>query len=376
MKQKLLIFHPYLAPYRIDFFNNINKHFILKIYFQFENDPAQNFDLKTIKENVNFNYEYVLEGFKFFTQSIRFGIFNIIKKEVPDIIITHEFGFFSFAVLIFRFFNKKKIKWLISTDDSIEILDSIPSHRSIAKRILLNFVDGLITISSDSRNWHLQNYPSLHNKIFDLPILHNEKKFRLKLQESLNISKDYVKEFNLENKKIILFVGRLVEEKGILNLIKIFNSIPDKKVSLIIVGDGKLNNSIKQIISQNNDKRVLLVGRYDGLNLLAWYNISSFFILPSNYEPFGAVVNEALLAGNHVICSKNAGASCLINEGENGTLINPLDNIEIRNTLIKFITESEVISKSNLRVRKSLLKIKFNNKMESFFNFFNENSIN
>ena len=373
MKHKVLVFHPYLAPYRIDFFNEISKKTNLKVYFQFENDPSQKFDLKTIKDLVNFKYEYTLDGFKIFTQNVRFGVFKIIKKEVPDTIITHEFGFFSFAVLMFKLFCKNKIKWFITTDDSIDILRKLPFYRIVAKSIFFNFIDGLITISTVSKNWHEKKYSSLNHKVFDLPILHNERKFRENLELSLNISKDYLRKYDLENKKIILFVGRLVEEKGVLNLVKIFNSISNKNAVLLIVGDGDLISSLNQFISNNNAKRVFLMGRFDGLKLLAWYNISSLFVLPSKYEPFGAVVNEALLAGNYVLCSRNAGASCLIHEGLNGTLINPYDETEIRNKLIKCLSETNVVTENNLNVRESFLKLNTTKKMTDFFDFINLN---
>jgi len=47
--------------------------------------------------------------------------------------------------------------------------------------------------------------------------------------------------------------------------------------------------------------------------LHAWYLCSSGFVLPSIYEPFGAVVDEALIFGLKVLCSKYAGSSYLIN---------------------------------------------------------------
>ena len=93
--------------------------------------------------------------------------------------------------------------------------------------------------------------------------------------------------------------------------------------------------------------------------------------MPSKHEPFGAVVNEALLAGIYTLCSKHAGSSCLINEGENGMLINPSDNDHIRNSLIKCIDETELFIDSKLSVRKSLLKENFSKKMIRFYNFLN-----
>ena len=91
MKRKVLIFHPYLAPYRIDFFNMVDKYFSLNVVFQYKNDPSQDFNLKILKEEVEFNYDYLLKGFKVFTQNIRYGTWEFINRTKPEIIVTHEF---------------------------------------------------------------------------------------------------------------------------------------------------------------------------------------------------------------------------------------------------------------------------------------------
>lgn len=61
----------------------------------------------------------------------------------------------------------------------------------------------------------------------------------------------------------------------------------------------------------------------EGDDLYVWYKAADTLVLPSYREPFGAVVNEALLAGCKCVVSKNAGASCLINEGINGYTFDP-----------------------------------------------------
>jgi glycosyltransferase involved in cell wall biosynthesis len=68
----------------------------------------------------------------------------------------------------------------------------------------------------------------------------------------------------------------------------------------------------------------VLPGRYEGDELLAWYLCASGFILPSFYEPFGAVLNEALIFGLRTCCSKYAGSSYLTTVGED-QLFDPKD---------------------------------------------------
>ena len=56
---------------------------------------------------------------------------------------------------------------------------------------------------------------------------------------------------------------------------------------------------------------------------MAYYNLAQIFVLPSLYEPFGTVVNEALLSGCYTLCSSIAGSACLIDEPQNGLVFDP-----------------------------------------------------
>lgn len=111
----------------------------------------------------------------------------------------------------------------------------------------------------------------------------------------------------------MLFVGRLVDVKNLNFLIEVFSDyvLLNKNARLILVGDGDKKNELKNLVlNLNIQDYVLFTGRYENEELYAWYKIADYFILPSTSETFGAVVNEALIAGLPVLCSNLAGASC------------------------------------------------------------------
>ena len=85
---------------------------------------------------------------------------------------------------------------------------------------------------------------------------------------------------------------------------------------------------------------MLLPGRFEGEEVHAWYLCASGFVLPSLSETFGAVVNEALIFGVKVFCSKYAGASSLIHSN-NGVIFDPLNKIQILEKLNYFLDELE-----------------------------------
>lgn len=97
--------------------------------------------------------------------------------------------------------------------------------------------------------------------------------------------------------------------------------IPDSV--FVIIGDGEEREVL--INKYGNEESVKLLGRYEGDALYAWYNVAQVLILPSVREPFGAVTNEALMAGCRVLLSDVAGSGCLIDENRNGYIISPHD---------------------------------------------------
>jgi glycosyltransferase involved in cell wall biosynthesis len=157
-------------------------------------------------------------------------------------------------------------------------------------------------------------------------------------------------------------------------LLNVFKKIIDEKAVLIIVGsnDGNFGSKKSSFIDINQyktDNRVIFTDRLDSDDLYSFYNLSSCLVLPSIYEPFGAVVSEALNAGNIVLCSKFAGSSILIKENENGLLFNPNDADEFEDKLINILKNIDKTSTETLRIKDSLLFDNLEKKIEDFNNF-------
>lgn len=334
MKKKILFFHPALAPYRVDFFNAIHKEFNAVFYFTFLNVANQKFAQDVLTQKCNFKCNYILNGFELFGRSVRIGLGSIIKKEKPEIIICSEYGYISIIVFIIKYFLGGNFKLYILSDDSVSISKSSNKIRSLLRNIISKNIDGIILPSIEVCNWVKKN---ISNKIktLELPIIHNEYVFRLELKESIKIANLNISKYKLFDKKVILFIGRLVEVKNLFFLIKAIARLKSNDWNLIIVGDGALMDYLKNFARDLNiiDK-IHFIGRQEGLELYSWYTFAQIFILPSTYEPFGAVVNEALLGGCKVLCSELAGASSLI-KGDNGMLFNPYHENELLTSIEK-----------------------------------------
>ena len=101
--------------------------------------------------------------------------------------------------------------------------------------------------------------------------------------------------------KVFLYVGRLAEEKNLRILLDVFNELPDLK--LLIVGQGALKDSLRN----NANSNIQFLGSMKNKELKNIYRKADVFILPSKYEPWGLVVEEALNNGTPVIVSDKVG---------------------------------------------------------------------
>ena len=137
----------------------------------------------------------------------------------------------------------------------------------------------------------------------------------------------FKKKFNIpEDRKIILYLGRVHKIKGIDFLIRAYaylkNKMNFKDAVLVIAGpdDGYLSEVKSLVHDLSVSNSVLFVGSLYGGDKLAAYVDSEVYILPSRYETFGMTVLEAYACGKPVIASDVGGLKELIVDGETGFL--------------------------------------------------------
>ena len=137
------------------------------------------------------------------------------------------------------------------------------------------------------------------------------------------IDRDYEfrRQYAADNEKIILYVGRLVYEKGIQHLIaampKILNGYNDAK--LIIAGKGGMLDELRQEAENLGlGNKVYFTGYLDAKQVQKMYKCADIAVFPSTYEPFGIVALEAMLAGVPTVVSDVGGLNEIIEHKVNG----------------------------------------------------------
>jgi glycosyltransferase involved in cell wall biosynthesis len=120
------------------------------------------------------------------------------------------------------------------------------------------------------------------------------------------------------------YVGRLSEEKGILNFV---DAIPlmlkiRGDLNFIIVGDGQLRTRIEEsLISLKLSDKVKLIGWIQRDQLVHFYNELKLLVVPSYFESIPIVAMEAMACGTPVLATAVGGVPDVITDGENGFIL-------------------------------------------------------
>lgn len=322
-KKRLLVLHPIIGPYRIDFFNALAEQYDFKCCLFMHKFPTINYDFTKIESQLVFKPIY-LEVYHITKLGIPKGFFRIVEDFKPDYVMLSECSIRPLLVHLYKFLFRKKFKTITLIDDSYDMAvggNHFSKVHALAERMMIPISNEIITVEPRVNDFFRQKY----GKGIYFPIVANEKRLKPLYDKALPLSMRYVADRRLEGKKVLLFVGRLIGVKNIPNIIRAFIRANIKDAVLVIVGDGVEKDKLMAMAKENIS--IIFTGMLEGEQLFAWYNIADVHILASRQEPFGAVTNEALIAGCYSVVSEKAGSQCLVRDGVNGFIVNP-DSVE------------------------------------------------
>ncbi len=171
---------------------------------------------------------------------------------------------------------------------------------------------------------------------------------------------DFRRQYAMDNEKIILFVGRLVYEKGIQNLIgampKILNHYHDSK--LVICGKGGMMDELQaEARNLGIENKVYFAGYCDSKKVQKMYKCADIAVFPSTYEPFGIVALEAMLAGIPTVVSDVGGLNEIVEHGVTGMKSYAGNSNSIADSVLSLLFDPklcDIVSKNAVKKVKEL----------------------
>ena len=146
--------------------------------------------------------------------------------------------------------------------------------------------------------------------------------------------------------KVVLFVGRLAEKKGVRYLIEAMQWV---NARLVIVGDGPLKEELQeQVILTKLEHKVLFAGAKSHEELPEIYASADTCVVPSivakdkDKEGFGLVILEAMASGVPVVASKSGGIVEILQHEENGLLVKEKNSRELAENINRILFDEEL----------------------------------
>lgn len=147
-----------------------------------------------------------------------------------------------------------------------------------------------------------------------------------------------------KNKIEVVFVGQLTHRKGVDLLLAAILPLLEKHPTLVLslIGTGDQLEALgKQIVALDIKDRIFLEGAIPSDQIPARLANADLLVLPSRWDGWGLVVNEALSVGVPVVVSDLCGAADLIQQGVNGYVFRSEDMVALRSCLHAFLSRRE-----------------------------------
>jgi glycosyltransferase involved in cell wall biosynthesis len=259
------------------------------------------------------------------------AVLKTVWRQRPKVLIVS--GYYELAYVSAMVLGKLMRAKIIVSVDSTEA--DKPRKRVIetVKRIILKLADGIFGYGSRSRDYCVKLGVDPQRIII-----------RCQATDHQRIEAEYLQARAPDSSwpKAFIFVGRLSEEKNIQHVISAFAAARHRRTHaeewrLILVGDGPLRATL--------EAEALRLGLpVDFVGGVPWYEVprhlarADVLILPSTSEPWGLVVNEAMICEKAVIVSAACGcAPDLVIDGATGFQFDPADKEQLTNIMVQFI---------------------------------------
>jgi len=262
------------------------------------------------------------------------AVLNILRSEKPDIVYVGGYSYLSYWVALV--WSKLNGKVFISEIDSNRFDHVRSGWKEAIKKVFARSCDVVVTYGKTSKEY-VRDLGVAEDKIVIKPNVTTTKHFDSSPRELPEL---------LKSKNNLLYVGRLSFEKNIELLLRAYSAAKketnDNRYSLIIIGDGPEETRLRALVTSECIPDVVFIGFVEKQDLAKYYVNSTVFILPSTSEPWGLVVNEAMMCGLPVIVSTHCGCSQdLVNN--NGYTFEPDDLDVLKRILVSYILNKENI---------------------------------
>jgi glycosyltransferase involved in cell wall biosynthesis len=330
MKRRVVILTEIIAPYRIPVFNALaaRNDVDLHVIFLSETDPSLR-QWHVYKDEIQFSYE-ILHGWR-----SRFGKYNLLfntgmaralRHARPEAIVSGGYNYLASwqAAWWAKRNNVPLLLW--SESNSADKRTNNPLVEFM-KKYFSGMCRAFVAAGRTPRDYLLE-LGADENSVFVAPDAVDVEMYA----KSAVLARERSAELRVEHalpQRYFLYVGRLIEEKGVFDLLAAYAKLDEPtrtQIGLVFVGDGAARAGLARRASQIEPGVVKFCGWVHRERISELYALADAFIFPTYSDPWGLVVNEAMACSLPIVASDVAGCVAdLVRVSENGFIFRPGD---------------------------------------------------
>jgi glycosyltransferase involved in cell wall biosynthesis len=290
-----------------------------------------------------------------------------LLRYKPDLIFASAFSIWTvIAVLLKPFVDWKVVIIYDGSSSNSDFKDSV--LRTTVRKIITQISDGVLANSKAAQCYFVDYLNTPENKVFQNTYLVPDIST---LKREPVSSKTFPKPKEDSNHIIsFLFVGQIIERKGIKTFFKALRILKDcgcVHFQVRIIGDG-LQLSEYQSLAKiyEIDHLIDWMGWHSYSSLGYFFEVSDVFVFPSFEDCWGMAVLEAMAFGLPVLCSTGANVSEVIENGVNGFLFAPDDSESLAKSMKFLLDNPETVGKMSQASKQFISKLTSDSAAQGF----------
>jgi len=284
-----------------------------------------------------------------FWNPLNYGIRRRLRAGKFDALWVHGWGYWSHLYAIYRA-RRLGIKVLLRGESGVHLGEA----RGLARRVrdalmafLRRHVSGFLTIGTFNREYYLRHgVPA--SRLFSVPYSVDNAFFRNLSRQAATQREALRAELGLEpGRPIILYASKMISRKRPADLLDAYlalspDGVQEPRPYLLFIGDGELRAGLETQAATLNWRSIRFLGFKNQTELPRYFDLCDVFVLPSEREPWGLIVNEVMNAGRAVIVGDEVGcARDLVRDGENGYVVKTGDVQGLRDAIRRVVDDPQ-----------------------------------
>jgi len=332
VSKRLVILTEIIAPYRIPVFNVLARQtgLDLHVIFLAETDETLR-QWRVYKNEICFSHQ-ILPSWRWRAGRSSFlinrGLWSALNKASPQVIICGGYNYAaSWEALLWA--RRHRVAFVLWSESNSQDARLGRAWVESLKAYFLRHCDGFVVPGKASFEY-LRSLRSPETRILTAPNAVDNSLFAIQAENTRAHATEFRERLKLPS-RFILFVGRLVAEKGVFDLLEAYAKLQSgvrSEVGLVFAGDGASGQELAQRAKRISPGTVCFPGFAQREDLAGLYALAECLVLPTHSDPWGLVVNEAMACGLPIIVSSVAGCSTdLVEDGWNGYVV-PARDVE------------------------------------------------